>query len=220
MSIKWNDHSKLEGLHAFLGASQWHWINWNDDIFEKRFISQYATTIGTAIHELASNCIKSRTKLTEYDKSLIDITLYKAGVPKSAYNVERILANLIPFVNDAIGYHMSSEIILYYSPFCFGTTDAIGYDEIKRILRVHDYKSGSNQAHIEQLLIYAALFCLEYHIQPKTLSKTELRIYQDVNNEGAAVFEHYPEAQEIEKFIDIIKRGSELATRLYERDGK
>ena len=64
MAIKWNDHSKLEGLHAFLGASQWHWINWNDEIFEKRFASQYSTTLGTAIHELASQCIKSRTKLT------------------------------------------------------------------------------------------------------------------------------------------------------------
>ena len=220
MAIKWNDHSKLEGLHAFLGASQWHWINWNDEIFEKRFASQYSTTLGTAIHELASQCIKSRTKLTMEDKHLIDITLYKAKVPKSTYDAEKILANLIPFVNDAIGYHMSSEIILYYSPFCFGTTDAIGYDERTKTLRVHDYKSGSVQAHIEQLMIYAALFCLEYHINPKTLKRTELRIYQDINNQGPTVLEYFPEAQEIEKFMDIIKRGNELAMALYERDGK
>ena len=69
-------------------------------------------------------------------------------------------------------------------------------------------------------MIYAALFYLEYHINPKTLKRTELRIYQDINNQGPTVLEHFPEAQEIEKFMDIIKRGNELAMALYERDGK
>ena len=27
--MNWNDHSKLVGLHAFLGASKYHWINYD-----------------------------------------------------------------------------------------------------------------------------------------------------------------------------------------------
>lgn len=211
--MHWNEHKALEGTHAFLGASTYSWINWTDAIFEQRFKNQYATTIGTAIHELASKCIKSRTKLNKNDRHLIDLTLYNAGVPKSVYDADDILTNLIPFVNDSIGYHMYSEIVLYYSMFCYGTTDAIGYDEKNKILRVHDYKSGSNIAKIEQLHIYTALFCLEYHINPKTLTRIENRIYQNFN-----VLEDYPEPETILKYMELIKTRSEMAQKLYERD--
>ena len=27
--MNWNDHSRLVGLHAFLGASKYHWINYD-----------------------------------------------------------------------------------------------------------------------------------------------------------------------------------------------
>lgn len=209
----WNDHKKLEGTHAFLGASTYSWINWTDTLFEQRFKSQYSTTIGTAIHELASKCIKSRIKLNPGDVNLIKVTLSNVGVPKSVYNAEDILTNLIPFVNDSIGYHMQSEIVLYYSMFCYGTTDAIGYDEKNKILRVHDYKSGANPAKIEQLHIYTALFCLEYHIQPKSLRGIENRIYQNFE-----VLEDFPTAETIEKYMELIKSRSEMAQKLYERD--
>ena len=82
------------------------------------------------------------------------------------------------FVNDAIGYKMRSEQILYFSEFCFGTADAICFR--KNMLRIHDLKTGTTPAHMEQLYIYAALFCLEYHFNPHDIV-TELRIYQ--NNE-------------------------------------
>lgn len=213
--MNWNDHKKLEGLHAFLGASQFHWLNWNDEMFEKHFVSKYAADIGTAIHQLASDCIKSRTRLTEHDAHLIDITLYKGGFPKSVYDSQQILENLIPFVNDAIGFHMSSEVILYYSMFCFGTTDAIGYDEKEKILRIHDYKSGTIKAHVEQLLIYAALFCLEYHIAPKNLKRIELRIYQSND-----IQECFPEAREVERIMELIKFRSKTAQELYGRDAE
>lgn len=213
--MKWNDHNKLEGLHAFMGASQWHWINWDDETFIKSFDNQYAQNIGTTIHALASDCIKNRIKVDENDRHLIDITLYKAGIPKSAYDPDAILTNLIPFVNDAIGYHMSSEVILYYSPFCFGTTDAIGYDDKLKILRIHDYKSGKIPAHIEQLMIYAALFCLEYVVDPKKLKGIELRIYQ--NNQ---VLEYFPKGSEVEGFMNMIKIRSEFAENLFKRDGR
>lgn len=177
----WNDHKNIEGSHAFLGASNYHWINWNEDMIEQRYYTQFSTTIGTAVHELAKDCIMSRTKLNKGDKHLVDISLFKVGVPKNAFDSEVILTNLIPFVNDAIGYHMDPEVILYYSPSCFGTTDAIYFSDKEKALRIHDLKTGSVPAHIEQLFIYSALFCLEYHVNPEILKTIELRIYQ--NNE-------------------------------------
>ena len=178
--MQWNDHKQLEGKHAFLGASNFHWINWNDQIFENRYYSQFATTIGTAIHALAHDCILNRTKLNKHDRHLIEMTLYHVFIPKDAYDPDDILMNLIPFVNDAIGYHMSSEILLYYNNYCFGTCDAISFNEKEKLLRIHDLKTGSTPAHMEQLLIYAALFCLEYHKNPHQF-RTELRIYQNFN---------------------------------------
>ena len=79
------------------------------------------------------------------------------------------------YVNDAIGFKLRPEQILYYSPNCFGTADAI--DLRGDLLRIHDLKTGKVPAHIEQLMIYAALFCLEYGIKPSDID-TELRIYQ------------------------------------------
>ena len=152
--MQWNDHKQLEGKHAFLGASNFHWVNWNDQTFENRYYSQFSTTIGTAIHALAHDCILNRTKLNKHDRHLIEITLYHAYIPKDAYDPDDILMNLIPFVNDAIGYHMSSEILLYYNNYCFGTCDAISFSEKERILRIHDLKTGTTPAHMEQLLIY------------------------------------------------------------------
>ena len=32
--MKWNDHSRISGLHAFLGASKYHWINYNEEKLE------------------------------------------------------------------------------------------------------------------------------------------------------------------------------------------
>lgn len=209
-----NDHSKLEGSHAFLGASNFRWINWTDEIFEQRYYSQFAQSVGTSIHVLAKDLIKSRTRLTKSDKRLIEISLYRDGIPKGAYDSEELLTNLIPFVNDAIGYHMTPEVILYYTMNCFGTTDAISFNEKEKILRIHDLKTGLVRSHIEQLLVYASLFCLEYHKKP-TEFKTELRIYQNFE-----VLIHIPEPQEIEKFMYLITSRNETVTKFLERDYK
>ena len=45
------------------------------------------------------------------------------------------------------------------------------------MLKVFDLKTGMVPAHVEQLLIYNALFCLEYKYEPKHLD-IEDRIYQ------------------------------------------
>ena len=80
------------------------------------------------------------------------------------------------YVNDAIGYRMTPEQPLYYSDNCFGTADAIQFKN--NVLRIHDYKSGIIPAKMEQLKIYAALFCLEYKVKPGAI-RIELRIYQN-----------------------------------------
>lgn len=72
---------------------------------------------------------------------------------------------------------MSAEVVLFYSPNAFGTVDAIAYRH--RILRISDLKTGVTRASEHQLEVYAAIFCLEYEIDPFTLRGIELRIYQD-----------------------------------------
>lgn len=80
------------------------------------------------------------------------------------------------YVNDALKYGMEPEVLLYYSKYCYGTADAIGYSDGK--LRIHDLKTGVTPAHMDQLKIYAAIFCLEYDVVPGDI-EFELRIYQN-----------------------------------------
>lgn len=72
---------------------------------------------------------------------------------------------------------MQPEVVLFYSPNAFGTADAISYRY--RILRISDLKSGVTRTSEHQLEVYAALFCLEYGIDPFSMKDIELRIYQD-----------------------------------------
>ena len=168
-----NKHSELEGLHAFLGASQYHWINYDIDKLESVYRNHLATLKGTELHEFASFAIRLRQRLKGTKQTL----------------------NM--FVNDAISYMMQSEQVLYYSPNCFGTADAISFRN--NFLRIHDLKTGKTPASMNQLLIYSALFCLEYDYDPNDI-KTELRIYQ---NDKVIIYE--PEPREIEHIIGLIK---------------
>lgn len=149
--MKFNDHSRLAGCHAFLGASQFHWINYDDDKLIERYETAKATEVGTRLHEFAAECIRLSQRLP---KSIKTLNLY---------------------VNDAISYHMTPEQVLFYSENCFGTADAISFK--KNFLRIHDLKTGKIPAHFEQLEVYAALFCLEYNVNPNDI-QIELRIYQ------------------------------------------
>ena len=160
-----NDHSKLVGQHAFLGASKYHWLNYNDEKLANSFFNYRAAEEGTKLHEFAALCIKLNQKLARSKKTL----------------------NL--YVNDAIGFRMTPEQVLYYSEYCFGTADAISFRD--DFLRIHDLKTGVTPTHMEQLMIYAALFCLEYKIKPGDIGM-ELRVYK--NDE---VFVHNPTAEDI-----------------------
>ena len=102
---------------------------------------------------------------------------------------------------------MIPEQILYYSPECFGTADAISYRD--DVLRIHDYKSGTTKAKMEQLLIYSALFCLEYKIKPGDLREVELRLYQ---NEEVGCFK--PTAEDILPVMDRIVTSTKYTQNL------
>ena len=81
------------------------------------------------------------------------------------------------YINQCIQYKMSSEVVLFYSPNAFGTVDAISYRY--GVLRISDLKTGVSRSSEHQLEVYAALFCLEYGIDPFLMRGIELRIYQD-----------------------------------------
>lgn len=170
-----NQHSDLEGRHAFLSPSKYSWLNYDQDKLEEAYKRQYTTQIGTLLHDLAHRCIVNKIRLNKSDRHLVLLNLLENGIPQGLINTNDILSTLVPFVNDALGFQMDSEVVLYYSDNAFGTTDAIAFKN--NILRIHDYKSGITPVHMDQLYVYAALFCLEYIVKPESI-KIELRIYQ------------------------------------------
>lgn len=170
--MNFNNHFDLIGKHAFLGASTYHWINYDEMKVADSYSKFLARQKGTELHDFAATCIKLGQKLPKSKKTL----------------------NM--YVNDAIGFKMKPEQILYYSENCFGTADAISFRN--GLLRIHDLKTGTTPAHMEQLMIYAALFCLEYKVKPSDIDM-ELRLYQSDN---VLYFEPTPE--DIVPIIDKI----------------
>lgn len=180
--MRFNNHYDLEGQHAFLGASQHAWLRYDEDHLRERYTAMQAMQKGTELHELARQCIKMGVKLPRNNKTL------------NAY------------VNDAIGYHMTPEQPLYYSKFCFGTADAISFKD--GFLRIHDLKTGVIPASMEQLMIYTALFCLEYDYKPSEIS-AELRIYQSDD-----IRIHEPAVDEIAPIMDKIVVFDKILTKM------
>lgn len=170
--MNFNTYSHLEGAHAFLSPSKYHWVNYDDEKLDSTYIRAMATQKGVRLHALADECIQLGVKLPRSKKTL----------------------NM--FVNDAIGFKMTPEQVLYYSDNAFGTADAISFRN--NLLRVHDLKTGNTPASMKQLEVYAALFCLEYSKHPNDIS-IELRIYQ--NDE---IIVHIPNPEDIMHIMDKI----------------
>ena len=179
-------HSNLEGQHAFLGASKYHWINYDENKVAESYSKFLATQRGTVLHDFAAQCIRLGQKLPKSRKTL----------------------NM--YVNDAIGYKMTPEQILYYSDNCFGTADSICFRN--NLLRIHDLKTGVISAHMEQLEIYAALFCLEYKIKPGDIDM-ELRIYQ-----SDEILYHKPTVEDIVPVMDKIITFDKIINRIKEQE--
>lgn len=173
-----NQHLGLVGKHAFLSPSNYHWLNYTDQKLESRFYTVVSAQRGSDIHALAHEAIRLGIKLSRANQAL------------STY------------VNDAIGYKMSCEQMLYYSENCFGTADTISFRRNK--LRIHDLKTGIIYASEKQLEVYAALFCLEYGVDPFEI-EIELRIYQ---REEIRIFEPPPEniVAIMNKIVDFDKQ--------------
>ena len=152
--MNFNNHSKIKGCHAFLSASQYHWINYTPEKLRTTFNNKMMAAKGTELHDLAEKLIRQKVKLPDTNKTLNS------------------------YVNDAIGYGMTPEQIVFVSENCFGTVDALYFDERRKFLRIHDLKTGIIPAKITQLIIYAAMFCIEYNYRPAELD-IELRIYQN-----------------------------------------
>lgn len=171
--MNFNDHSELRGTHAFLSASQYHWLNYDEAKAVKRYKTHMATQRGTELHDLAEHMIRLGIK---------------ANPTGQTFN---------SYVNDAIQFGMTPEVVLFYSYNCYGTADALLFKD--NILRIHDLKTGETPAHMEQLLIYAALFCLEYKTKPGELDEIILRIYQ-----YDTYVEYKPTVDEIAHVIDKI----------------
>lgn len=167
--MDWKTYSHLSKQHAFLSPSRYHWINYDNEKLIETFRNQKRAALGTRMHALAAELISLARRQPQ---------------TAEAFNA---------FVNDAIGFSMTPEVLLYYSPRCYGTTDAISYHN--GVLRIHDLKTGATPVPpgaTKQLLLYAALFCFDYKLDPMNLVNIHLRIYQ--NEE---VIEYDPEPQDL-----------------------
>ena len=150
--MDFNKHFHLEGKHAFLSASSYHWVRYDEDKMANTFLNAKAKQRGTELHNMSFDLIRLGVKL-----------------PSTKTTINQ-------YVNDAIGYRMTPEQVLVYSDNAFGTADAIGFRKNK--LRIHDLKTGEHPASFEQLEIYAAFFCAEYGVRPFDI-EIELRLYQN-----------------------------------------
>jgi hypothetical protein len=184
--MRFNIHKNLSGLHAPFSPSQSAWLRYDDEKAMKVFANRKAAEMGTRLHAWAKDTIDLGMKQPESKKTIC------------------------AYINDAIGFKMSTEVVLYYSDRFFGTADAICFRD--GVLRIHDLKTGEKPASIEQLEVYAALFCLEYRIKPSDI-EIQLRLYQ--RNE---VICHNPSAEEIVPIMDKIVHLNKLLERLEEED--
>lgn len=168
-------HLNLEGLHAPFSPSQSSWLRYDDEKALEVYSNKKAAEMGTRLHEWAAETIKLGMKQPRTNKTIC------------------------MYINDAIGFKMEPEVVLFYSERFFGTADTISFKNNK--LRIHDLKTGKVgkiESHIEQLEIYAALFCLEYKVKPGEI-EIELRVYK--NDE---VICHEPKVEDIAAIMSKI----------------
>jgi hypothetical protein len=151
--MPFRDHSHLVNAHATLSASNNAWTNYDLETLETRYRAKLATAHGTEMHEFAATCIRLKQTLEDTGQTLNT------------------------YVNDAVGFRMSPEVVLFYSMDAFGTADAI--DDRDEFLRIFDLKTGLGETSFRQLEVYATYYCLEYKKDPMTLKGMEFRIYQN-----------------------------------------
>jgi hypothetical protein len=184
--MRFNKHLRFRGEHAFLSPSNYHWINYSPNRLTERWTAAQASA-WVSLSTRVCNGRDQSWRLSDHSGIL--------GL----------------YINDCIHYRMETEQVLFYSENCFGTADAIAFRY--KTLRISDLKTGFTKASVHQLEVYAALFCLEYGINPEDIN-IELRIYQDPE---VSVFDADPEdirlimdkIVEFDSLIQTIKREEE-----------
>ncbi|QEQ93576.1 DNA helicase [Streptomyces phage GirlPower] len=152
-SFRFNSHPKVEGTHAFLSPSKYHWLRDDAEKLIARLENARATERGTRLHAWAAEAIT-----------------FERYQPRDGDYI-------CHYINDALDLGLQPEVQLFYSFNNFGQADAIGFDPVECYLRVHDLKTGVTKPSFDQLYVYAAIFCLEYEFRPFDING-ELRIYQ------------------------------------------
>ena len=185
-------HKLLQGLHAPFSASQSHWLRYDDEKVAEVYLNKKAAAVGSRLHEWAKETIELGIKQDTRKKTTLNM-----------------------YINDAIGFKMSPEVVLFYSERFFGTADAICFrnEKGRNKLRIHDLKTGKTgkiEDHVEQLEVYAALFCLEYKVKPGEIDM-ELRVYK-----SDEVLVHNPTAEDILPIMDKIIHLDKLLQKIDE----
>lgn len=183
-----NKNTNLAGQHAFLSPSTHHWLDYDEDKLRRVYHQRQQTARGDKLHAYAQQAITLGIKQADNGTTL--------GM----------------YINDAIGFLMEPEITLMFTRDCFGTCDAISVRN--GILRIHDLKTGINEASMKQLLIYTAIFFFEYsEVYKPTDLRTILRIYQNDQ-----IVEYEPDVPEIFSVMDRVMTQAKLIAYLREED--
>ena len=187
--MNWKSYSHLENTHAFLSPSKHYWLNYTPEKLVSTYENYKKIALGTQYHSLASELITLAVRL-----------------PNTS-------ASFNSFVNDAIGFKMKAEVLLFSSSYCYGTADAVSFSD--GVLRVHDLKTGRSPASINQLLIYAGLFCLDYVIEPREVKEIHLRLYQneeiiELSPSIEDIYDVVTRIEEAEKIIESVETGGVL----------
>lgn len=225
-----NEHSDLKGQHALFSPSSSAWLRYDSEKVADRILSQYRAPLGTEIHEYAAIQIELGQKVSsvKHLKQSISSAIYikylnmdrehESYIPYAmklikflGFLQEEIFETVKQYINDAIGYKMTAEQVICYSDEIFGTTDAVAFRN--NFLRIHDLKTGAFPAHMEQLEVYAALFCMEYKIKPGDIGM-ELRLYQTGD-----IIVHNPTAEDILPIMDQIVTIGRTAKEIKELEG-
>lgn len=158
--MRFNAHPELADSHALLSPSSYHWLRYDDEKFDRWYVTRLAAARGTRLHEFAAKAIE-------------------LGI-----HLPNTKATLNRFVNDSIRWGMEPEVTLYADDMFFGHADAAGFK--KNVFRVSDLKTGDSPTSMDQLKCYVALFAIEFDMNPFEFD-AEMRIYQhnDVREELA-----------------------------------
>lgn len=219
-----NKHLDLKGKHFEFGGSNYSWLNYSEEKVVERIHSEKRKELGTELHEFAAQQIRlhhlftTSKEMRHSFESFIDNKYYDEEKEVMANHGSEMLVafSLLPrevietikaYIKDAIDNNLEPERVVCYDKECAaGTADSIGFRN--NTLIIHDLKTGSTPAHIEQLEIYAAFYCLEYHIDPSTID-FKLCIYQN----GEALC-HSPSSEEIKSIMETTMRNVAIYHRV------